>query len=527
MSRDFDQPNGHDSAQYAPDFFLDVWRRRKWIAAAVFAAVLAGALSVAASLPDLYRATAKVIVDRQEVSEAFVQPSVTAELETRIQTIDQRVRSREILGGVITSMNLYPELRQRATLDSVVERMRRDMVLRLEGVTQASGRNATIAFTLSYRGGDPDTVSSVANALAVLYVEENTKSRESQAMKTAGFLEQEVSNLKRELNAQESKAGDFAQSNAFELPQQLEVNMAAVERLTNDLRRIGDDRLRILERRDRLERELAETEAPDGASSEETVATRLNALRRERTELRRQYSDLYPEVIRVNAEIAALEAQVRSGESGDAAASRPAGKQRANPALAEVDAQLAALTREETKLKQQIRTYEARIEATPRRQREMEQLSRGTAAERERLEKLVQKYEDARRATNLELGQDVEQFRILDPAIPPRRPVAPDRLWLVAMGLAAALALAVAAVVVAEKLDMTFHSSDDVRAFTGLPVLATIRQVPTAASARRQRLQVAAGMCVAVLGLSLIAAGSYYVAAGNEDVVRLIARGDA
>ena len=54
------------------DFVLDVWQRRKWIAVVVFIAAFAGVASLAASLPDIYRATTTVIVERQQVSEAFV-----------------------------------------------------------------------------------------------------------------------------------------------------------------------------------------------------------------------------------------------------------------------------------------------------------------------------------------------------------------------------------------------------------------------------------------------------------------------
>src|SRR4029450_2637223 len=116
----------------------------------VLSGVLLAAVIVARSLPDLYRASAKVIVDRQEVSEAFVEPSVTADMETRIQTIDQRVRGRDILSKVIFSKNLYPELRKVAPIENVVERFKRDFTLKLEGVGDQNGRPKTISFTPTY-----------------------------------------------------------------------------------------------------------------------------------------------------------------------------------------------------------------------------------------------------------------------------------------------------------------------------------------------------------------------------------------
>src|SRR5919106_1045659 len=105
---------------------------------------------------------AKVSVEREQVSEAFVRPSVTGELETRIQMIREQVMSRARLTGLIDRFDLYPDARKSVALDMVVERMRRDIRLELKGVEQPlSGRNATIAFTISYLGREPHVVADV------------------------------------------------------------------------------------------------------------------------------------------------------------------------------------------------------------------------------------------------------------------------------------------------------------------------------------------------------------------------------
>ncbi len=56
-----------------------VWSRRKWLAILVFAVPFA-ATGVILSLPSLYRSTATVLVERQQVPEAFVRPTVTSAL---------------------------------------------------------------------------------------------------------------------------------------------------------------------------------------------------------------------------------------------------------------------------------------------------------------------------------------------------------------------------------------------------------------------------------------------------------------
>jgi hypothetical protein len=83
----------------------------------------------------------------------------------------------------------------------------------------------------------------------------------------------------------------------------------------------------------------------------------------------------------------------------------------------------------------------------------------------------------------------------------------------------------VGAVVLAEKLDTAFHSIDDLRAFVAVPTLFSIPLILTPADARQQRRRLALTTVSIVLGLALIVTGSRYLAAGNEQIVRLTARG--
>src|SRR5438128_12290825 len=93
------------------DRIVGLWRRRKWIALLAFAAPASMVLGLVTSLPNIYRSTATILVERQQVPEAFVRPTVTGEVATRLQTITQEIFSRSSLEGRITRFNLYPRLR--------------------------------------------------------------------------------------------------------------------------------------------------------------------------------------------------------------------------------------------------------------------------------------------------------------------------------------------------------------------------------------------------------------------------------
>ncbi len=263
---------------------LEIWSRRQWLALAVFALSLVGVVGMATFLPNIYQSTATVLVERHQVPEAFVRSSVTGELETRLQTISQEILSRAKLEDLITHLALYPDLRGRVPVEAVVEQMRRDIQLELKGVEQpVTGRSATVSFNLSYRGRDPETVAKVTNTLASLYVEENSKVREQQASQTAQFLGIQLAEVKKRVDVQEAGVRDFRARHAGELPQQMGVNLATLERLQAQLHLNSANQLRA---RDQRVRQLAEPEGAGAMGAFDSPTANASSPGRNRTETR-------------------------------------------------------------------------------------------------------------------------------------------------------------------------------------------------------------------------------------------------
>ncbi len=508
------------------DCALDVWSRRKWLALLVFSAVAGAATSVALSLPNLYRAAATVLVERQQISEAFVRPSVTAELETRLQTIREDVMSRSRLSELITKLDLYPDLRPKVPLEGLVARLRRDIDLELKGVDSLmSGRMSTISFTISYSGRDADSVSRVANELAGMYVLENTRLREGQATRTAAFLKAQLDEVKKELDAHDRRANDFRLNHIGELPQQVDANIASLERLNTQLRLNGENQVRLLDRRDRVERQRADLAAAQPIAARSADAERLTKLQQELDNLRSRFTDAYPDVVRLRADIDILTRQIAQRAATDRQPS--AGGEavaRLSQAVSDSETELRALKEEERVLRQSIASLEQRVDNVPKRQQEFQEINRDYAGTKERYDTLLKRYEEAQLAESFEQGKNVEQFRILDPALPPRDPVAPNRMRMLALGWMMAIGLAVGAVLAAEKLDTAFHSIDDLRAFVTVPTLGRVPLIASRAQTRRYRRRAALVAVSALVGVLLIVAGSRYVAHGNEQMVKLLER---
>jgi protein tyrosine kinase modulator len=526
------------------------WRRRRWIATLAFSVPLVTGGSLVVFLPNIYRSAATVVVEGQQVPETFVHSTVTSALETRLQTISQEVLSRSRLADLITRFDLYPKLRTRIPFEDVIDRVRRDIKLELKAVETKGLREATVAFTISYLGSDPTTVSRVANTLASFYIEENLRARARQATGTADFLKRQLEGTKKQLDAQEQRVSEFKRRYLGELPQQMESNLATLEGLYTQLRLNADNTTRAVERRQALSSQLAEgevllasssagTSAAPGtpAASNETPEARLDRLKHELTRLRTQFSEKYPDVVRLTAEVATAERELGEAKlrpPGPAATPAASASQagsltpyilRLKEALSETETDIKVLKADEKRLQAEIDTYRGRVEKVPRREQEFRELSRDYESTRELYQSLLKRYEEARLAENMEQGQKGEQFRILDPAVPPRAAAAPMRLRLLAGVFVAALGLAVGTVMLAERVDTSFHTIDDLRRFSLVPVLVSIPRITTTGDLRRRQWQRHLAAGAAIVGLVMIVGLVYFAANGNERLTSLLAGG--
>jgi polysaccharide biosynthesis transport protein len=519
-----------------------LWSRRKWLAILVFALPFAAASSLVLSLPNLYRSTATVLVERQQVPEAFVRPTVTSELETRLQTISQEILSRSRLESLISRFGLYSDLRNRGSNEEVIERMRRDVQLEIRSTETRGRESATVAFALTYRGRDPHTVALVTNTLASFYIEENVKAREQQASGTTEFLKAQLGATKRRLDEQERWVSEFKRRYLGELPQQMQANLATLETLNTQLRLNSDNQARAAERREAIATQLTEAEslgqalgAPAGAvPGPEPPEIHLTRLKQDLTTARARYTDAHPTVTRLKEEIAAVQRDLANlkPEAKSEAAPTPAAPPnpyvlRLRETLHAAEAELKILKAEDQRLRGAIATYRTRVENTPKRELEFQDVSRDYEYTKELHQSLVKRYEEAQLAESMEQRQKGERFRILDAAMPSAVSVEPNRPRLLLVAFVLSLGLAAGAAMLAETLDTSFHSADELRAFTTVPVLASIPRITTDADRRRQRLRFRLAAAGAVLGLALVVSASYFVAHDNEQLVRVVGRNRA
>lgn len=508
--------------------WVDILRRRRWLALMFFLGAFAFSASFIAFLPDIYTASALILVEGQQIPEEFVRPTVRLPVQQRLYTISQQALSRSRLEQLSQQFHLYEDLRRNESVDDVVEAVRHSITIDVKGSTQTGA----VAFAVGYSGANPQTVTDVANTLASFYIEENSRMREQQAVDTSDFLRTELVHVKKTLEEQEQKVTEYKRLHLGELPEQLDANLKTLERLQVQLQLLSDNQTRTQERRNALAYQINNmaTGNPAFVPTQDPVTLRIQELRRQLAEMQTRFRDNYPDVQMAKQELAALEAQLRQQEPSTARAGANAATTTnpftpLNVQLKEADGELRSISAERAGLLRDISQYQARIENTPKREQELLQLTRDYNSTRELYASLLKRQEEANLAGNMERQQKGEQLRILDPAVYPETPSAPARplLWGVAFMLS--LGVAAAGVLLWEKvLDQSFHTPAELEAFTKTAVLVTLPDIETEGDRVAQRRSRALGALAFAASLVLLVGASRYLAMKNEQLVTKLAQ---
>jgi len=521
---------------------LDIFRRRRLLALGTFAAVLAAAVSFAIYLPDLYRGQALVLIERP-IDENIVRSSESApgELESRLHIIKQEILSRDRALALINRFHLYPKQMKTGGIDDALNQMRSDVEVNPSGPEQVSGKVKTVSFTLNYTGDSAKTVADVTNAIASFYVQQNDSMRSQSALGTLQFLRQQLAEAKGALDRQDAMITQFTSKYTGQLPQQIGVNLATLERMNTQLRLNGEQQIRLIEQREKLMEGLqdptnvARSENPDASPEMIERLKQIDKLRADLAQLQTKFTSKHPDVVRLQEQIADLELQQKQDEvalqkkreavRAAAAASTAAADDAKAPrrkTIESIDGEIAKLREEEQAIRTTIASFEQRLEGAPEREQEFSLVTRDRQAAKDLYDSLLKRYDEAQLSASVETDRQGERFRVLEPALPPEGPTGPNRIRLILMGILLALAAAVGIILTAEQFDASFHGVDELREFTSVPVLVSIPPIGPVPFKRRVLTGLATVSAIATI--ALIATASAYLAHGNDQLARLIGR---
>ena len=512
--------------KYLPEDFLRVAWRRKWLIVLPFVVISTVTALVAWRWPDTYQSDTLILVVPQQVPESYVKSTVTTRIEDRLGTISQQILSRARLERIIQDFNLYPRERRLGIIEDVVDQMRKDIEVQI-----IKGD----AFRISYRSQDPRTAMKVTERLASEFTNDSLMDRQVLADSTTSFLETQLADARRRLEEAEKKVAEYKIKHTGELPTERESNLQVLNNLQLQVQALTESINRDKERRYQLDKQtndLINTQAvaPNVTVSGDdptsvaggTVAAQLEAAKAQLRLLELKYKPDHPDVGRMKRVIRDLEAKQEadalqrplSPTPGDKPATpeEAARQLRLKAAQAELDAvdrQIAQKLAEEQRLRGMMVGYQARIEATATRESELTGLTRDYETLRKTYDSLLAKQEDSKVSANLERRQIGEQFKPLDPARLPEKPISPNRPLIDLVGALAGLGMGVGLAALLEYRDTSFRTDDEVVNVLSLPVVAVIPLMLNRSereALRRRTLLIGSATAVVVVGALAVAA---------------------
>jgi protein tyrosine kinase modulator len=461
MPRRTNAPVAHTSRDFRE--YLEVPMRHPLWVIVPFVLTVAGMIGFSFTLPKMYRSSTTILVESEKVPEYFVPKVPTASDSKRLQTIKQEILSRSRLEVVLRELNPYPDRMGREPLSETLESMRHAIDISVRG---------SDSFSIEYVHPSPHMSMLVPNRLASSFIEGAAHERAEQVQEAYKFIEVQVEEARKALEAKESAVREYKQTHLGYLPEQMPANLATLQRLQLEAQAVANSLQAAKEREATVERGVTEPRATPGPTPD--PATDLSQLRRQLVTLRTRYTEEHPEVRMLKSRIASLE-KAQAATDGSAPIDPAVTAARAR--LEDVQREVKALEARQAELRKQMGGFETRVEQTPRMEQELAGLTRDYQKLNENYMALLNKKLDAQMAEKLEQRWKGERFRILDPAYLPDVHYSPRRSLFALGGLVLGLILGVGAAFLVEALDHSVKTASDLKGVLPFPVLASIPHV--------------------------------------------------
>jgi polysaccharide chain length determinant protein (PEP-CTERM system associated) len=477
-----------EERSFHPLDYLSVLKRRKWwLIAPVAASVVIGAL-------------AAVLWPREYQSKAVIgvaAPTLSPELLKGVSSLDSSERQRAIAHNLLSHAVLERVVREeqlnaKNSTEEMTAWLRKQIEVKVPNpigmTTRVMPDRGLDSFELVFKDKNPELTRNVTNRLANVFVEENSRKTTQRAENTVEILGQQLRASEERLNLIEEQLRQKKEKFVGRLPDQINANLQTANGLRNQLESISTSLAMESNQRLLLETQLEQMRqggagallTSQGTAAIHSAQSRINALNQELVAARAAgYTDKHPAITTLEAEIAQARKELLAarGDSSTQGALQadPIYQQKALE-LEAIKARINTLRRAEQNARQQIASYQNRIEAAPMVEQELGPITREHKNESDRYNDLKEKYDAALLQGDITRQQGGERFSVLYGASTPMLiSIEPLRVLLFALG--GGLALGVALMLGREFMDRSVYDARALQTEFELPVLGEIPNI--------------------------------------------------
>jgi|GEM_PF-348637 len=450
--------------------YLAIVVRRRWFFTIPCVSIVVIALVVGLFLPRIFRAETIILVQEPKTMNPLMKGlAMSSSMRDRLPALREEIVSWTSLSRLVHELQFAPRLKSPVRFEGMIKQLQKDIAVQMHGAD---------LLRISYEHEDPQLAQRLVNTLSTIFLERSIEAQSAETDTALTFIEQELAVYKKQLEDSEGALREFQELYTTQMPVATQLNDQIVIReveLANLLIENTPEHPEVVE----LKRRIQELKDQRNAELKRFIASAIAKGRDPAL-----YEDLVRTLDDASAEAGALASSDgrRAREAYAAWVTQMdhpliAAQELTSPPmpLLQVNGEAPGVG-----LPMAGASNATLVSLAPLQGQELARLNRDYKVNAATYQNLQQRYEQARITQRLGKSDEGLKFRILEPARLPLKPIKPNLLHLFVLSLLLGAVVGVGVAFIAEYVDQSFQSAEDVQAALAVPVLGSISTIVTA-----------------------------------------------
>jgi polysaccharide chain length determinant protein (PEP-CTERM system associated) len=466
-------------------------RRRRIAMGVTFAVIALAALVIGSAWPKKYEASTTILAQEASIITPLMEGAASATgNKNRAGIARDVIFSGRVLNEILKAGGWT------ATSPSPLERDK--LIEGIKSRTRIINTRDDL-ITITYFDSDPKRAFDVTRAFGQQFIAESLASKQRESRDAYEFINSQVEAYRSKLTDAEDKLKVYRDANADARPgSEIDTN----SRISQLRTQIETNRMDYMQKQSQAAALQSQLTGESEVNAVQTVggiySTQLADLQGQLDKLTLNYTDDYPDVIRLRHQIEDVRKQATTADAQRATGGGVALDHAVtmNPVYQQMRLQISTVRSDAAASAARVGASEAMLQSELERSKRIAnsenvtaELTRDYTVNRDVYQDLLKRRENARVSMNLDAEQRGLTFLVQNPAVMPLTPSGLRFMHFGLAGLALSLAVPFGLLFAVARFDPRIRSVAQLERATGFPVLASIPFYPTPRDRRREHLQ--------------------------------------
>ncbi|HLC41688.1 MAG TPA: AAA family ATPase, partial [Methylomirabilota bacterium] len=438
------------------DYWRIIVRRRVTILVCMTLTALFTAALAYTKVP-VYQATASIKFEQSTTLTGLFVEVLSFSPADSIETQAAVIRSFPIIEKVAKRLGMIPE---RVGADDILASKNfSEVVASLQNQVKTQRVGTTNIIDITATSSNPQEAKDIANAVAEVYREEQSRARNRRIVEARQFIEQQLKEMEERVKQAEEAVWAFRVANRIISPgSESQILLSLVSNIRTELEKSQQQRVELEQAVNRIrqldsvpERERDRVVVDATSQGMAKLQTTLVDLLIERSNLALEATDQHPRLQAINDRIREVRGEI----------------------IRELSGQVALLKSREEILNRQMNELFLRSRDVPSTELNLARLQRVAKISDDLYSNLRVKHQEAL----IKEAERIEEVSVVRPATDPALPVSSGTVNMVVIGAVIGLVLGLVLAFVQETLDTSIGTIEDVESYLEVPVLGVIPHI--------------------------------------------------